>query len=84
MQSLTELLKTTFSCSIFLTSLNSCSLNTGDRALFVNEFFQDVVHSLSSPRRIAADSPFPLARGTEGILSILHAHPDDPLTVKSL
>lgn len=39
MQSLTELLKTAFSLSIFLTLLNLGSLNTRDRALLVNKFF---------------------------------------------
>lgn len=39
MQSLTELLKTAFSLSIFLALLNLGSLNTRDRALLVNKFF---------------------------------------------
>lgn len=39
MQSLTELLKTAFSLSVFLTLLNLGSLNTRDRALLVNKFF---------------------------------------------
>lgn len=39
MQSLTELLKTAFSLSIFLTLLNLGSLDTRDRALLVNNFF---------------------------------------------
>lgn len=39
MQSLTELLKTAFSLSIFVTLLNLGSLNTRDKALLVNKFF---------------------------------------------
>lgn len=54
-------------------------------SLFLLAVDQDtVVHSLSSSRCIAADSPFPPASGTDCVTPILHAHPDDPSTAKSL